>query len=177
MATEDAAHAAAESGGSFPPFDTSTYTSQLFWLVVAFGITYYVISKVAGPRISGILEDRHDRIASDIAEAERLKRETDEAMEGYETALSEARSRAQSMASETRDKLTAETTAKRQASETALATKLAEAETRISGIKAEALSQVDSIAGDAVAAIMDKLAPKAPTAAAVTKAVTAASKR
>ncbi|MFK7793601.1 MAG: F0F1 ATP synthase subunit B [Devosiaceae bacterium] len=174
--TEDVAHAAAEAGGAFPPFDTSTFASQLLWLVIAFGITYYVISKIAGPRISGILEDRHDRIASDIAEAERLKRETDEAIENYETALSEARSRAQSMASETRDKLTAETTAKRQASEEALAAKLAEAETRINTIKTEALGQVDSIASDAVSAIMEKLAPKAPTAAAVTKAVDAIAK-
>jgi hypothetical protein len=115
--TDDAAHAAAEASGTFPPFDTSTFASQLLWLVIAFGITYYVISKIAGPRISGILEDRHDRIASDIAEAERLKRETDEAMETYEKALADARSRAQALASETRDKLTAETTAKRQASE------------------------------------------------------------
>jgi F-type H+-transporting ATPase subunit b len=93
--TDDAAHAAAEASGTFPPFDTSTFASQLLWLVIAFGITYYVISKIAGPRISGILEDRHDRIASDIAEAERLKRETDEAMETYEKALADARSRAQ----------------------------------------------------------------------------------
>ncbi len=174
--TEDAAHAAAEASKVFPPFDTSTYGSQLLWLVIAFGITYYVISKIAGPRISGILEDRHDRIASDLAEAERLKRETDEAMETYEKALADARSRAQALASETRDKLTAETNAKRHASEEALATKLTEAETRIASIKSEALGQVDSIASDAVAAIMDKLASKAPTAAAVGKAVDAAAK-
>lgn len=158
--TDDAAHAAAEASGTFPPFDTSTFASQLLWLVIAFGITYYVISKIAGPRISGILEDRHDRIASDIAEAERLKRETDEAMETYEKALADARSRAQAMANETRDKLTAETTAKRQASEEALSAKLAEAEARIDTIKTEALGQVDAIATDAVSAIMEKLAPK-----------------
>lgn len=178
MATTDhalhaAGEAAAEHGGVFPPFDTSTFASQLLWLVIAFGLVYYVISKIAGPRISGILEDRHDRIASDLAEAERLKRETDEAMETYEKALTDARARAQSLANETRDKLTAETTAKRQASEEALSSKLAEAETRIETIKAEALGQVDSIATDAVSAIMEKLAPKAPTAAAVTKAVAA----
>lgn len=175
-AATDAAHAAAEHGSSFPPFDGSTFASQLLWLVISFGITYYVISKIAGPRISGILEDRHDRIASDLAEAERLKQETDEAIEGYEQALSEARARAQSLASETRDKLTAQTTAKREASEAALNEKLSEAETRIASIKSEALSNVDSIATDAVNAIMAKLAPKAPTAAAVTKAVAAATK-
>ena len=171
--TDDVAYAAAEGAGVFPPFDSSTFASQLLWLAIAFGITYYVISKIAGPRISSILEDRHDRIASDIAEAERLKRETDEAMESYEKALADARGRAQALANETRDKLTAETTAKRKASEEALATKLAEAESRIATIKSEAMAEVDSIATEAVSAIMDKLAPKKPTDAAVTKAVTA----
>ncbi|MBV6658822.1 MAG: F0F1 ATP synthase subunit B [Devosiaceae bacterium] len=175
--TEDAAHGAAEAAaGVFPPFDSSTFASQLFWLVLTFGITYYVISKIAGPRISGILEDRHDRIASDLAEAERLKRETDEAMSNYEQALADARSRAQAVAAETRDKLTAETTAKREASEADLNSKLAEAETRIADIKAQALSQVDSIAAEAAEAILGKLAPTAPKAAAVTKAISDISK-
>ena len=171
--TEDATQAAAEAAGVFPPFDTSTFASQLFWLAIAFGLTYYVISKIA-PRISGILEDRHDRIASDLAEAERLKQETDEAMQTYETALADARARAQTLASETRDKLTAETTAKRAASEEALAAKLSDAEQRINAIKTEALAEVDTIAADAATAIMEQLAPKAPTKAAVTKAVSAA---
>ena len=172
--TEDATQAAAEAAGVFPPFDTSTFASQLFWLAIAFGLTYYVISKIAAPRISGILEDRHDRIASDLAEAERLKQETDEAMQTYETALADARARAQTLASETRDKLTAETTAKRAASEEALAAKLSDAEQRINAIKTEALAEVDTIAADAATAIMEQLAPKAPTKAAVTKAVSAA---
>ena len=175
--TEEAAHGAEPAASAvFPPFDTSTFASQLFWLVIAFGITYYVISKIAGPRISGLLEDRHDRIASDIAEAERLKRETDEAITTYETALADARAKAQAMASETRDRLTAETTAKREASEAALNAKLAEAETRIASIKTEALSQVDTIASDAAEAIMAKLAPKAPSKADVTRAIGALSK-
>ena len=173
--TEDAAHGADAVSGVFPPFDTTTFPSQLLWLAIAFGITYYVISKIAAPRISSILEDRHDRIASDLAEADRLKRETDEAIETYEEALATARSKAQAMAAETRDKLNSETAAKRTASEEALAEKLSEAETRIAAIKAEALSDVDTIATEAASAIMDVLAPKAPTKAALTKAVSSAS--
>ncbi|MEM6710739.1 MAG: F0F1 ATP synthase subunit B [Pseudomonadota bacterium] len=173
--TDDGAHGAEAVAGVFPPFDTSTFASQLLWLAIAFGITYYVISKIAAPRISAILEDRHDRVASDLAEADRLKRETDEAIETYEQALATARSKAQTMAAETRDKLNAETAAKRTASEEALAEKLSEAETRIAAIKAEALADVDEIAADAASAIMNVLAPKAPTKVAIKKAVVAAS--
>ena len=177
--TTDAVHAAGEAaahGGAFPPFDTSTFASQLLWLAIAFGVTYYVISKIAGPRISGILEDRHDRIASDLAEADRLKRETDEALQAYETALGDARAKAQTLAIETRDRLSAQTAAKRHESEEALGEKLAEAERRIAAIKTQALAQVDSIALEATTAIMEKLAPSAPAAGAVAKAIEAASK-
>lgn len=169
--TEDAGQAMDAAEKVFPPFDPSTFASQLFWLVIAFGITYYVISKIAAPRISAILEDRYDRIASDLAEADRLKRETEEAMASYEGALADARSKAQALASETRDKLTAETTAKRQESEAELNKKLAEADARIASIKTEALSQVDQIASESVEAIMSKLSPTQPSKTDIGKVV------
>ncbi|MEH0071562.1 hypothetical protein V6L77_16570 [Pannonibacter sp. Pt2-lr] len=75
--------------GRFPPFDPTHFVSQLFWLFVTFLVFYWIMKNVALPRIAGILEDRHDRIAGDLSEAERLKRETDEAIAAYEQALSE----------------------------------------------------------------------------------------
>ena len=174
--TGDAVNAAAEAASVFPPFDTSTFPSQLLWLALSFGVLYYLMSKTIAPRIAGILEDRHDRIASDLAEAERLKRETDEAMAGYETALSEARSRAQTIANETRDKLSAETAHRREQSEAELATKLGEAETRIRELKDSALAEVDTIANDAAGALMEALAPSSVSADDIAKAVADAGK-
>ena len=59
----------------FPPFDSTTFASQLLWFAITFALLYYLMAKVALPRIAGILEDRRDRIASDLDLAERLKRE------------------------------------------------------------------------------------------------------
>ena len=42
----------AHGGGAFPPLDTSTFPSQLFWLVVFFGLLYLLMSKVALPRLA-----------------------------------------------------------------------------------------------------------------------------
>lgn len=55
------------SVGTFPPFDGETYASQILWLAITFGLLYWIMSKVALPRLSGILEDRRDRIAGDLA--------------------------------------------------------------------------------------------------------------
>ncbi len=146
-----------EGGGQFPPFDTSSFGSQLLWLAIFFGLLYYLMSKVALPRIAGILEDRRDRIEGDRAEAVRLKEETDEAIATYEQALGEARAKAGAIARSTRDSLAADVEAKRQAVEEELAEKLAAADARIRDIKAEALGQVSGIATEATEAVVTVL--------------------
>ncbi len=160
-------------GGNFPPFDSSTFPSQLLWLAIAFGLFYYLMAKVALPRIAGILEDREDRIAGDMAEADRLKRETDEAIAAYEQALAEARLKANSIAAATRDKLDADVAAKREAAEEGLAGKLAEAEERIASIKAAALEEVGTIASETAEAVVTSLIGGKVTKTELSKAISA----
>src|SRR5476649_1236400 len=90
--------------GAFPPFNKTTFASQLFWLVIAFTVLYVLMAKVALPRVGGIIESRQKRIADDIAEAGKLKLQSDEAVAAYEKALADARARAQTIANEMRDK-------------------------------------------------------------------------
>lgn len=158
----------------FPPFDSTTFASQLLWLAITFGLFYWIIKNVAVPRIAGILEDRKDRIAGDLAEANRLKEETDEAIAAYEQALAEARAKAHSIAHDTREKLKAENDARREKAEAELADKLAAAETKIAGVKEEAMSQVGDIAGETTTALVEALMGKAPTKTDLTKALKSA---
>ncbi|WP_430513233.1 F0F1 ATP synthase subunit B [Pannonibacter phragmitetus] len=167
---------AQEHGAGFPPFDPTHFVSQLFWLVVTFVVFYWIMKNVALPRIAGILEDRHDRIAGDMSEAERLKRETDEAIAAYEQALSEARARARAIAQDTREKLKAETDARRATAEQGLAAKLAEADAHISSIKDKALAQVGEIASETSSALVEALIGVAPAKAEADAAVQAAAK-
>lgn len=167
---------ATEHGAGFPPFDPTHFVSQLFWLFVTFLVFYWIMKNVALPRIAGILEDRHDRIAGDLSEAERLKRETDEAIAAYEQALSEARARARGIALSTREKLKAETDARRATAEQGLAAKLAEADAHISSIKDKALAQVGEIASETSSALVEALIGVAPAKSEADAAVQAAAK-
>jgi F-type H+-transporting ATPase subunit b len=74
-------------GGVFPPFDTSTYASQLLWLAISFVVFFVLMQKVIAPRIGGILEQRHTRIAQDLDEAARLKAQADADVAAYEAEL------------------------------------------------------------------------------------------
>ncbi|NVK35091.1 MAG: F0F1 ATP synthase subunit B [Rhodobacteraceae bacterium] len=164
----------AEHGAGFPPFDANTFSSQILWLVITFGVFYWIMKNVVVPRLSGILEDRRDRIAGDLAEANRLKQETDEAIASYEQALADARAKAHGIASETRAKLKSGIESRREKAEADLAVKLSEAEAKITGMKNEALSQVEEIAGETTTELVKVLMGKAPTKTDLGKALKAA---
>lgn len=154
----------------FPPFDSTTFGSQLLWLALTFGLLYYLMSKFALPRIASILEERNDRIADDLAEAEKLKQETDVAIADYEQALAEARQNAHTIAQNARDKSKEEIDAARGRIGSDLEAKMTEAEARISELKAGAMAEVDVIAKEAAEALVEALigpAGKAEVAKAV----------
>jgi F-type H+-transporting ATPase subunit b len=155
----------------FPPFDATTFASQLLWLVLSFGLLYLLMSRVALPRIGRILEERHDRIADDLEEAAKHKAESEAAQASYEKALAEARAKANSIAGETRNRLAADSEANRKSLEAGLAAKLATAEQSIASTKTEALTHVRGIAVDATHAIVSTLIGTSPAQADVEKAV------
>jgi F-type H+-transporting ATPase subunit b len=159
--------------GAFPPFEASTFASQLLWLAITFGALYFLMSRVALPRVASILEVRSDRIASDLAEAQRFKTESEQAIAAYETSLSEARSKAQKIAGETRDKVQAEADTQKKAIEADLTARLAKAEKQIADTKTQALSNVRAIAVDAATDIVAQLLGDKPDAKDVESAVDA----
>ena len=134
------------------------YGSQLLWLAITFGLLYYLMSKVALPRIANILEVRRDRIASDLGEAERLKRETDEAIASYEESLAEARQKAHGIAHTAREEakisvLMPNWPKSRQTSPSSLTA----ADKKITAVKDEAMTEVDAIAQSTTEAILEQL--------------------
>ena len=161
----------------FPPFNKETFASQLVWFAVFFIVLYVLIGRFAIPRIGGIIEARRGRIEGDLAEANRLKEQSDAALKSYEKSLADARARAQALAGETRDKLNAEADERRKALEGQLNVKLAEAEKTIATTKTAAMTNVRGIAVDTATAIVERLIGSAPSGSAVEAAVADALKR
>jgi F-type H+-transporting ATPase subunit b len=173
------AHTEAPGGhkAPFPPFQKETFASQLLWLVVTFVLLYVLVSKVALPRIGGIFASRAARIEGDVADAQRLKAESEAALGAYEKALADARNNAQAIAGETRDRLNAQAEERRKTLEGELNAKLADAEKQIAATKMTAMTNVRGIAVGAAAAIVERLIGAAPAGPAVEAAVDSALKR
>lgn len=142
---------------AFPPLDPANFAPQLFWLALTFATLYIVLSRVALPRVSEVIEERRDRIQRDLDAAERLKSETEKALAGYEQALSDARSNASAIAREKRDALNSEIAGEQAKVEAEITAKVADAEKRISDTKAKALQGVDEIAAGTAGAIVKQL--------------------
>ena len=171
------AHTEADGGHKeFPPFQKDTFASQLVSLVIAFVALYLIVSRIALPRVGGVLDARQNAIDGDLAEAQRLKDESDGALKAYESELAAARSRAQAIGAETREKLNAASEAERKTLEGRLAAKLADAEKTIASTREAAMSNVRGIATDAAAAIVQRLTGIAPDGASVGQAVDASLK-
>jgi len=73
-----------------PQLNPLDWGPQLVWLLITFGALYLLMVYVALPRIGGVIEKRAAHIANDLAEADRLRRKTEEAIAAYEQALAEA---------------------------------------------------------------------------------------
>lgn len=171
-------HAGTEAHGGahkepFPPFNSATFTGQLFWLAIFFGLLFWLMAKVALPRVQNILEGRAERIASDLAEANRLKEETDAAIAAYEKTLADARAEGHRIAGETHEKVAKEADEHRKALEAGLAEKIESSEETIAQSKSAALSNVRGIAIDTAAAIVERLTGRPPAGAEIEKAVDA----
>lgn len=177
MATGQKTHTEVPPKGHFPPFQTDTFASQLFWFAIAFVALYVIMSRLAIPRVGGIIDARRQSVEGDIAEAKRLKDSSDAAIAAYEKALADARGRAQALANETREKYAAEAEAARKELDAALNTRIAEAEQTIATRRTAAMSNVSDIAIEAAAAIVERLAGTAPAKPDVAKAVADTLKR
>jgi len=86
-----------EGHGGFPPFDKTTFPSQLLWLSVIFVLLYVLMARVALPRIASILQDRRKHVDDNLAEAQRFKEQSDAVIAAREQALADARAHAQTI--------------------------------------------------------------------------------
>lgn len=164
-AAAEAAHAAADSAPGMPQLDFATFPNQIFWLLVTLVVIYLLLSRVALPRIGGILAERTGTITNDLAAAEDLKAKAVEAEEAYNQALAEARAEAQRIAAEARAEIQVgldEAIAKADAE---IAAKAAESEKAIGEIRASALENIRTVATDTAGEIVTALGGSADAGA------------
>ncbi|PPD05109.1 MAG: ATPase [Methylocystis sp.] len=143
--------------GAFPPFQTENFAPQIFWLVVIFGLLYVLMSRIALPRVGGIIENRSAKIASDLGAAREMQSKAQAAAAANDENLRRRRDEAQGIGREAQHKIAAESAKQRELAESQAAEKIRAADERIASAKTQALANVEQIAVDAAASIVEKL--------------------
>ena len=148
-----------------------TYSSQIFWLLVFFGLTFFVIGRGMVPKVMDTVAQRDNQIASDLAAAKAARDQADQQEEAWRVRENENRASAQAIVAKAKTDAAASSEAKIAAAQKGLDAKLAEAETRIGEARNAALTEVESVASEAAQDIVQRLAGVKVTKPAAAKAV------
>ena len=147
----------AESGGGLPQFEFQHWAGQIAYLLILFVILYVLMSRVFGPRIRKVFDEREQTIRQAIDSAKAVQATAAEQAAAAQKALAEARATAQKTASDAKAKASAEAAQREAALEEELSVKQAEAETRIRAARDQAMGELSKVAVDAAQAIVEKL--------------------
>ncbi|WP_379550831.1 ATPase [Erythrobacter sp. W53] len=151
-----------------------TYSSQVFWLLVFFGFTFFVIGRGMVPKVMDTVNLRDKQIADDLAAAQAARDAADEQEEAWRVRENENRAKAQEIVAKAKADAAAKSEKKLAAAQKRLDKKLDEAEARIETARGEALAEVETVAADAAQDIVSRLTGVKITKPAAAKAVKAA---
>lgn len=140
-----------------PQLETSTFTSQLFWLIVCFFSMMFIMSKFIIPRIADILEQRQRKIDGYLNKAADIKLQAEASLKKYQDALAKATNEANSSLSQTKEELNELIKNKQNELDSSLQKKIKEGEKEINRSKEAALKQVQSIAEGLAVDVVKKI--------------------
>jgi F-type H+-transporting ATPase subunit b len=152
----------------------ATYASQIFWLLIVFGLIYFVIGKGMLPKIEATVEARDQKIASDLAAAEAARAKADETEAAYRAKIEEARAAALKATQDAKSAATADAEKRVKAADAELAAKAAEADAALKAAQAKALAEIEGVAVEAAQEIVAKVSGITVDTAAAEGAVKAA---
>jgi F-type H+-transporting ATPase subunit b len=155
-----------------PQLDFSTFSNQIFWLIVTLVAIYFILSRLALPRIAGVLAERQGTINNDVNMAEELKEKAAAAEEAYNKALNDARSEAARIVEATKAEIKEELDAAIATADAQISEKAKAGEQAIAEIRINALASVKEVAAATTADLVVALGGKSDT-----KAITAAVKQ
>ena len=148
-----------------PQLDTSTFTSQLFWLIVCFFSMLFIMSRFIVPRIADILEQRQRKIDGYLNKAHNIRLEAEESLKKYQDALAN-----RSLAA-TQAELNAYMQAKQDELAAKLQKKIAAGEAEIAKSKEEAMARVKDMSEELAQAVVAKIGLTSITAKQLKEAV------
>ena len=135
----------AESGG-MPQLNPEFWISQIFWLVLSFGILFLVLSKYILPKIRDNIELRKSQILENIEAAEKQKIEAENKLKNYEELITKSKNEAKNYFNEARKKIIEDIDKKKQSLEKEINIEISGAEDEVRELVKKAPEKIQKIA-------------------------------
>ena len=146
----------AESGG-MPQLNPEFWVSQIFWLIITFGILYIALSKLILPKISTNLELRKSQISDKIEAADKQREESESKLREYDEIISKSKIEAKNIFNQTREKILKDINLKRDILEKQIDDEVKKTEEEINKLRKEAPVKINKIAVDTSSELIQKL--------------------
>jgi F-type H+-transporting ATPase subunit b len=146
----------AESGG-MPQLNPEFWVSQIFWLLLTFGILYIVLSKFILPKISSNLEARKSQILENIEMAEKQREQSEIKIKEFEKIILDSKNKAKNYFNDARKKVLEDINKKREVLENETSEEIKAAEKEITNLKNNAPEKINKIAIETSADLIKQL--------------------
>ena len=146
----------AESSG-MPQLNPEFWISQIFWLVITFGVLFLLLSKLILPKISENLERRKTQILDNIETAEKQRQESDIKIKEYEKKILDSKNDAKNYFNQARERIIKDIDKKREALENELNEEIIKTENEISDLKNKSPERIKKIAQETSSELLKKL--------------------
>ena len=147
---------AAESGG-MPQLNPEFWVSQIFWLILTFGIMYLVLSKLILPKISNNLESRKSQILENIEAAEKQREDSESKLKEYEKIISKSKLEAKNIFNQAREKALKDINNKKEILDKQIDDEINKAEQEILAFRKNAPEKINKIAIETSSELIQKL--------------------
>ncbi len=147
---------AAESGG-MPQLNPEFWISQIFWLILTFGILYVVLSKLILPKISANLESRKSKILENIEAAEKQREDSEAKLKEYDEIISKSKLESRNIFNEARKKALKDINSKKEVLDKEIDKEITKAEQEIKSFKDSAPNKINKIAIETSSELIQKL--------------------
>lgn len=148
------AHGETETATGLPQLDVTTFANQIFWLIITMLVLYWVVARIALPRIGSVLSDRQGTVTGDLMAAEEFKLKAREAEAAYDKALADARAEAGKIVAANRAEIQKELDAAIAHADAEIAARTAESERRIREIRDSADADAREVAREVTAELV-----------------------
>ena len=166
---------AAEAG--MPQLDPKYWASQAFWLVLVFTLLYLAISKFFITKIKSSLDDRENKIKSDIDEANNLKELSEKKQKEYNLVLENTKKEVQKILSENKNSLNIEIQNKKKIIEKEIEEETQKAQMEIKNLKKSSINNISKISEEIAQKIIEEISGDKLNESSIKAAISETSKK